>query len=82
MDDKIYKNEYILYDDNNNYKHKNKMKNINYNSNINGSNKEIQTTKNKNYNGENVDNKRRKYEVNSNGYINTINNKENNYFHF
>ena len=82
MDDKIYKNEYILYDDNNNYKHKNKTKNINYNSNINGSNKEILTTKNKNYNGENVDMKRRKYEVNSNRYINTINNKENNYYHF
>ena len=87
MEEKYYKNEYNVYEDNNNnnnYKHKNKMKNINYNSNINGSNKEIQTTKNKNYNGENVndDMKRRKYDSNTNRYINTINNKENNYYRF
>ena len=85
IDEKFYKNGYEENNNNsNNYKHKNKMKNINYNSNINGSNKEIQTTKNKNYNGENsnADMKRRKYESNTNRYINTINNKENNYYQF
>ena len=59
------------------------MKNINYNSNINMINKEINSTKNRNYNGENiVDNKRRKFEPNSNRYINTNNNKENNFYSF
>ena len=85
MEEKSYKNGYEENNNNsNNYKHKNKMKNINYNSNINGSNKEIQTNKNKNYNGENAnaDMKRRKYESNTNRYINTINNKENNYYQF
>ena len=85
MDEKFYKKEVGMYDDYNNnnyYKQKNKIKNINYNSNINNSNKEILSTKNKNYNEENIDMKRRKNESNSNRYINTINNKENNYYHF
>ena len=85
MDEKFYKNENGIndeYNNNNYYKPKNKSKNINYNSNINKSNKEILTTKNKNYNEENIDMKRKKNESNSNRYINTINNKENNYFHF
>jgi hypothetical protein len=77
---KYYINEYNKCDDNSNYyKHKNKSKNINYNSN---SNKEILCTKNKNYNDENIDMKRRKLESNSSRYINTINNRENNYFRF
>ena len=81
IDGKYYKNEYI-YEDTNYYKPKNKGKNINYNNNIYSSDKEILSTKNKNYNEENIDMKRRKLESNSNRYINTINNKENNYFHF
>jgi len=81
IDGKYYKNEYI-YEDSNYYKPKNKGKNINYNNNIYSSDKEILSTKNKNYNEENIDMKRRKLESNSNRYINTINNKENNYFHF
>ena len=81
IDGKYYKNEYI-YEDSNYYKPKNKGKNINYKNNIYSSDKEILSTKNKNYNEENIDMKRRKLESNSNRYINTINNKENNYFHF
>ena len=82
MDEKHYKNEYI--DDNNNY-HKSKayIRNINYNSNINMANREINLTKNRNYNGENIiDNKRKRIEPNSNRYINTNNNKENNFYSF
>ena len=82
MDEKHYKNEYVE-DKNNYYKSKNVMRNINYNSNINMINKEINSTKNRNYNGENIiDNKRRKFEHNSNRYINTNNNKENNFYSF
>jgi hypothetical protein len=81
IDGKYYKNEYI-YEDSNYYKPKNKGKNINYNNNIYSSDKEILSTKNKNYNEENIDMKRRKLESNSNRYINTINNKENNYYQF
>ena len=88
IDDKYYKNELNEYDennDNNYYKQKNKSKHINYNSNINNSKKEILITKNKNYNKENdnsnIDMTRKKNESNANRYINTINNKENNYFH-
>ena len=80
IDDKYYKNEFVENDDN--YYYKTKNKNINYNSNINNSKKEILITKNKNYNDDNIDMKRKKIESNSNRYINTINNKENNYFHF
>ena len=79
IDDKYYINEYNKYDNNYYYKQKMKTKNINYNNN---SNKEILNTKNKNYNNENIDMKRKKLESNSSRYINTINNRENKYFHF
>ena len=78
---KYNKNEYSMYEDNNFYNHKNNGKNINYNNNISSSNKDINSTKNKNYN-DNIAMKRKKFESNSNRYINTINNKENNYYNF
>ena len=70
-----------MYEDNNFYNQKNNGKNINYNNNISSSNKDINSTKNKNYN-DNISMKRKKFESNSNRYINTINNKENNYYNF
>ena len=84
MDEKHYKNEYVEDNNNhNNYKSKAIIRNINYNSNINLANREINLTKNRNYNGENIiDNKRKRIEPYSNRYINTNNNKENNFYSF
>ena len=82
IEGKYYKEEDYIFDENDYHKPKNKGKNINYNNNIYNSEKEVLSTKNKNYNEENIDLKRRKIEANTNRYINTINNKENNYFHF
>ena len=76
--DKYYKNEFIEYDENNHnnyYKQKKKFKNINYYSNRNNLNKEILIKKNKNYNNDNMDMKRKTKELDTNRYINTINNK-------
>ena len=81
LDEKQYKEECI--EDNKYYKSKAVIRNINYNSNINRATKEVNSTKNRNYNGENIiDNKRRRMELNSNKYINTNNNKENNFYSF
>ena len=83
MDEKHYKNEYVEDNNHNNYKSKAIIRNINYNSNINLANREINLTKNRNYNGENIiDNKRKRIEPNSNRYMNTNNNKENNFYSF
>ena len=49
---------------------------------INNSNRDINPNKNKNYVGNNTAMKRKKFESNSNRYINTINNKENKYLPF
>jgi len=81
LDGKHYKNDYVE-DSSNYYKSKVTIRNINYNSNINMSNKEINSPKNRNYNGDNmIENKRKRIEPNSNRYINTHNNKENNNFY-
>jgi len=78
MEDKFYKNEFNLYDENNNgHRPKNKGKNINYNNDANSGN-----VKSKNFNGETIDTKRKKNDSYSNRYINTINNKENTFYHF
>ena len=77
---KYFKNDDIFKENNYN-KHKN-GKNINYNNMINNSNRDMNPNKNKNYVGSNAATKRKKFESNSNRYINTINNKEKNYFQF
>ena len=77
---KYFKDDYIFKEGNYN-KHKN-GKNINYNNMINTSNRDMNYNKNKHYMGNNTAMKRKKFESNSNRYINTINNKENNYFPF
>ena len=82
MGDKYYINEYNKYYNNYYYKQKMKGKNINYNHNGVNSNKEILTLKNTIFYNENIDLKRRKLDSNSSRYINTINNRENKYFHF
>ena len=82
LDEKHYKNDFV--EENNNY-HKSKatVRNINYNNNIISDNRNINSTKNRNYNGENIiDNKKRRTEANSNKYIRTNNNRENNFYYF
>ena len=79
MDEKYYKNE--NNEDNNYYKGKCGIRNINYNSNIHMASKE--NSKNRNYNGENIgENKRRRIDPITNRYINTNNNNENNFYSF
>ena len=77
LDEKHYKNEYN--EENDYYKGKGMIRNINYNRNINVANKDVNSTKNRNYNGENI---RRKIEPNTNRYMHTNNNKENNFYSF
>jgi hypothetical protein len=74
--------KYFTSKDNKNYNKYKNSKNINYNNMINASNRDISSNKNKNYNGDNMSMKRKKYDSNSNRYINTINNKEKNYYQF
>ena len=79
LDEKYYKNE--NNEDNNYYKGKCGLRNINYNSNIRMASKE--NSKNRNYNGENIgENKRRRIDPITNRYINTNNNNENNFYSF
>ena len=74
--------KYFTSKDNKNYNKYKNSKNINYNNMVNASNRDISSNKNKNYNGDNISIKRKKFESNSNRYINTINNKEKNYYQF